>query len=142
MIKFTIPVRPRTKKNHSSIVTLKNGRTLLLPSKPYKEFEKSVCDFIKGQIKLSKPISKPINLRCIFYKEKNYKSDLMGYMQAIADALVKAKLLADDNSSIVVSTDGSRVLLDRLNPRIEVEINFLEGGKLRNMEDEIINREE
>lgn len=125
-MKFTIPVKPRTKKNHSSIVTLKNGRTLLLPSKPYKEFEKSVCDFIKEHFKGLEPIDKAINLKCIFYKDKNYKSDLMGYMQAIADALVKARLLADDNSNIVVSTNGSKVLLDKLNPRIEVEIDFLE----------------
>lgn len=124
-IRFTIPVKCRTKKNHSSIVTLKNGRTLLLPSKPYKEFEKSVCDFIKGYFKVLEPIDKAINLKCVFYKDKNYKSDLMGYMQAIADALVKAKLLTDDNSNIVVSTDGSKVLLDKSNPRIEVEISFL-----------------
>lgn len=125
MIKFTIPVRPRTKKNHSSIVTLKNGRTLLLPSKQYKEFEKQVCTFIHEAKPTSKPIDMPCNLRCIFYKEKNFRSDLMGYMQAIADALVKANVFVDDNSNIIVSTDGSKVLLDRDNPRIEVEISFL-----------------
>lgn len=125
MIKFTIPVRPRTKKNHSSIVTLKNGRTLLLPSKQYKEFEKRVCAFINQSKPTSMPIDMPCNLRCIFYKEKNFRSDLMGYMQAIADALVKAEVFADDNSNIIASTDGSKVLLDRDNPRIEVEISFL-----------------
>ena len=125
MIKFTIPVKPRTKKNHSSIVTLKNGRTLLLPSKQYKEFEKQVCTFIHEAKHTSKPIDMPCNLRCIFYKEKNFRSDLMGYMQAIADALVKAEVFADDNSNIIASTDGSKVLLDRDNPRIEVEISFL-----------------
>lgn len=125
MIKFTIPVKPRTKKNHSSIVTLKNGRTLLLPSKQYKEFEKQVCTFIHEAKSTSKPIDMPCNLKCIFYKEKNFRSDLMGYMQAIADALVKAEVFADDNSNIIASTDGSKVLLDRDNPRIEVEISFL-----------------
>ncbi len=125
MLQFTIPVKPRTKKNHSSIVTLKNGRTLLLPSKPYKEFEKSVCQFIKGYFKVLNPIDRPCNLKCVFYKDKNYKSDLMGYLQAIADALVKAGLLVDDNSNIIVSTDGSKVLLDRERPRIEVEISFI-----------------
>ena len=125
MIKFTIPVTPRTKKNHSSFVTLKNGRTLLLPSKPYREFEKQVCAFISQSKPTSKPIDMPCNMKCIFYKERNVKSDLMGYMQAIADALVKAKVLADDNTNIVCSTDGSRVMLDRDNPRIEVEISFI-----------------
>ena len=41
------------------------------------------------------------------------------------DVLVKAGVLADDSAispDIVVSTDGSRVLIDKLNPRIEIEI--------------------
>ena len=126
-MKFTIPVKPRTKKNHSSIVRLNNGKTLLLPSKQYREFEQEVIKYLNVHFKHdSKPISKRSNLKCIFYKDKNYRSDLMGYMQAIADVLVKAKILEDDNSNIVFSTDGSRVFLDKDNPRIEVEITEYE----------------
>lgn len=122
MIKFTIPVKPRTKKNHQSFVTLKNGRTILLPSKPYKEFEKLVVEHVRGLYGNIEPIDFPINLKCVFYKDADRKSDLVGYMQAIQDALVKAGFLKDDNHLIVKSTDGSEVLLDRANPRIEVEI--------------------
>lgn len=134
---FTIPVKPRTKKNHSQLVTLKNGRQMLLPSKPYKEFEKAVCDWFKdlstGRLytsdftKVSFPIHTPVNLKCHFYKDKNYKSDLTGYLQAIQDSLVKAGFLDDDNSKIIVSVNGSKVFLDRENPRIEIEVTFLEG---------------
>lgn len=125
-MEFTIPVKPRTKKNSSSFVTLKNGRTILLPSKYYREFEKEVVSFIENNFGNLEPIDKPINLCCVFYKEKNHKSDLVGYLQAIQDALVKAKFLLDDNSNIVASTDGSRVELDRTNPRIEVNIKWKE----------------
>lgn len=125
-MEFTIPVKPRTKKNSSSFVTLKNGRTILLPSKPYREFEKEVVDFVEFNYGNLKPIDKPINLKCIFYREANRKADLVGYLQAIQDALVKAGLLLDDNFNIVASTDGSRVDLDRSNPRIEVEITWKE----------------
>lgn len=125
-MEFTLPVKPRTKKNSSSFVTLRTGRTILLPSKAYREFEKEVVTNIEGMFGNLEPIDKPINLCCVFYKEKNYKSDLVGYLQAIQDALVKAKFLLDDNSNIVASTDGSRIELDRTNPRIEVKITWKE----------------
>ena len=125
VLKFTIPVKPRTKKNHSQLVTLKTGRQMLLPSKTYKEFEKEVVNFIKKHPELKLNIDEMINLECHFYKDKNYKSDLVGYLQAIQDALVKAEVLKDDNHTIVTSTDGSRVHLDRAEPRIEVYITFL-----------------
>lgn len=125
-MEFTLPVKPRTKKNSSSFVTLRTGRTILLPSKAYREFEKEVITNIEGMFGNLEPIDKPINLCCVFYKEKNYKSDLVGYLQAIQDALVKAKFLLDDNSNIVASTDGSRIELDRTNPRIEVKITWKE----------------
>lgn len=38
------------------------------------------------------------------------------------DLLVRAGVLADDNSQIVAAHDGSRVRLDRENPRVEIEI--------------------
>lgn len=123
-ITFTIPVKPRTKKNHSQLVTLKTGRQMLLPSKTYKEFEKGVLAFVKKFPQLKLKINEPINLECHFYKDKNYKSDLVGYLQAIQDALVKAEVLEDDNHTIVESTDGSKVFLDREEPRIEVFISF------------------
>ena len=68
------------------------------------------------------PVDCPVNLKCIFYKEKDYKGDLVGYLQAIQDTLVKAKVLLDDNHKIVASTNGSKVFLDREHPRIEIEI--------------------
>lgn len=128
-MKFTIPVKPRTKKNHMQLVTLKTGRQMMLPSKAYKTFEKEVLNFvaenpliIKSNDEFTLPIKDRVNLKCKFYKEKDYKSDLAGYLQAIQDALVKAGVLSDDNHKIIESTNGSKVLLDKDNPRIEIEI--------------------
>ena len=47
-------------------------------------------------------------------------------LEAIDDILVYAGTLADDNSSIIVSHDGSRVLYDKDNPRTEVYISQYE----------------
>ena len=121
-MKFTIPVKPRTKKNSQSFVTLKNGRTILLPSKPYKEFESLSVKYIEYELGNIETIDYPINLKAWFFKDKNYKSDLVGYLQALQDTLVKAKILQDDNTKIVFSTDGSRIFHDKNYPRIEVEI--------------------
>lgn len=122
-INFTINVKPRTKKNHMQLVTLKTGRQMLIPSKAYKQFEKEALkNLMISELPKYIPISEPINLKCIFYKDKDYKSDLAGYIQAIQDVLVKAKIISDDNHKIIVSTDGSKVQLDRNNPRIEIEI--------------------
>lgn len=125
---FTIGVHPRTKKNHSNIVTLKNGRTILIPSKAYKDFEKEVCLAIKDKFgNKFTPIDFPINVKALYYQNSNRRADLCNYHAALHDALVKSNLIKDDNFKIIVSTDGSRVYVDKENPRIEVEITRLEG---------------
>lgn len=95
---------------------------MLLPSKPYKAFEKEAVAQIEALYGNIEPLEGVYNLKCTFFKEKDYRSDLAGYIQAIQDALVKAGLLKDDNHKIIQSLDGCRVDLDRKNPRIEVEI--------------------
>lgn len=123
-IEFIIPTAPRTKKNHGQLVTLKTGRQLMLPSKQYLKLEKETIKFIKKNFPDIQPIDKLINMQCKFYKDRDYKADLTGYLQAIQDALVKAGVLKDDNHKIIKSVNGSEVFLDRNNPRIEVKITF------------------
>jgi len=53
--------------------------------------------------------------------------DLTNLLEAIDDVLVHYGVLSDDNSSIIVSHDGSRVLYDKARPRTEVTITCLEG---------------
>ena len=139
MIKFTIPVKCRTKKNHGQIIHTKSGRHIMLPSPQYKEFEKQVVEYITNHFGNMQPIDFPINLKCVFYKDADRKSDLVGYMQAIQDALVKAGFIEDDNHTIVKSTDGSEVLLDRKNPRIEVEVTTSMASNIKE-HNEAINK--
>ena len=39
---------------------------------------------------------------------------------------MKARVLEDDNSKIVAAHDGSRVEIDRRNPRVEIKIEEME----------------
>lgn len=118
MIKIEIPIEPVTKKNHSQVVMIK-GRPLVLPSKPYQEYERKCKQYMPL---LEAPIDYPINLKCIFYKGTHRKCDLTNLLQAVCDILVKYKILADDNYSIVSTVDGSYVEYDKENPRTEIYI--------------------
>ena len=121
MIKFSIPVAPKTKKNGMQIIQIK-GRNILIPSKQYRQFEKECLPYlnrVKAQIGV---VNYPINLKCIFYTDTKRKIDLPNLLNAIDDAMVKAGLIVDDNRDIIAGHDGSRVYHDKINPRLEIEI--------------------
>ena len=115
---FTIPLTPITKKNSQRIV-VRNGKPCILPSEKYKEYEGAALWFVP---KRGIPIDFPVNIKCIFYMPNNRPCDLTNHLESIDDVMVKAGLLKDDNYKILASHDGSRVLVDKNNPRTEVEI--------------------
>lgn len=92
----------------------------VLPSKQYVEYEKDCLKQITGKYKVN--IDYPINLKCLYYMPTRHKVDISNLMNATHDILVAANVIDDDNSRIVASVDGSRVYLDRDNPRVEIEI--------------------
>ena len=114
-----LPGEPRTKKNSSRIV-VSGSRPVLLPSKPYKEYREVCMWKIPGWQKTR--INEPVNLQCVYYLSTKRRVDLCNLIEATCDILVDAGVIADDNSKIVVSHDGSRVKLDRDNPRAEITI--------------------
>lgn len=118
MIKFTIPIAPRTKKNSSRIIIVK-GKRMIIPSELYKKYEKD-CKYHLPNIK--KPIDYPINLKCIYYMPTRRRVDLVNLLEATCDMLVHYGILQDDKSDIVYSHDGSYVAYDKNNPRTEIEI--------------------
>lgn len=78
---------------------------------------------------LENPVSVPCEVTAIFYMATRRKVDLTNLLEALDDTLVKYGILEDDNSRIIVSHDGSRVLYDKQNPRTEVTIRILKAGK-------------
>lgn len=65
-------------------------------------------------------------MRCLYYMPDHRRVDLTNLLEATDDILVKAGVLDDDRATIVAAHDGSRVLLDRKNPRVEIEITEME----------------
>ena len=113
--------RPITKKNSQRIVQIR-GHIRILPSKVYMEY----LDACRWQINVLRmgeiKISSPINLKCVYYMPTRHRVDLVNLLEATCDILVDCGVLADDNSKIVVSHDGSRVLYDKNRPRVEIII--------------------
>ena len=123
---FTILGKPITKKNSQRIVVCKN-RPMILPSKAYLKYEKDCKKYMPD----TKQIDYPINVKAVYYMPTHHRVDLTNLHEALHDILVKYNVIADDNCKINVSTDGSRVLYDRENPRTEVTITKA-GGVVEN----------
>ena len=121
-IKITLQGRPITKKNSSRVVKCGNF-TKILPSKQFTQYEKDCLRQITGDKRLK--IKEPCNLKCVYFMPTKHRVDLVNLLEATCDILVNAEVLEDDNSDIVKSHDGSEVLYDKNNPRVEIEIELL-----------------
>lgn len=125
-IEFTIPVRPATKKNSGQIIQ-DRGRSILIPSKQYKQFEKDCLPYLYRVKDTAGVINYPVNVQCTFFTETKRKIDLPNLLNAIDDAMVKSGLIIDDNRDIIAAHDGSRVFHDKFNPRIEITITEIKN---------------
>lgn len=132
-VRYLIPGRPVTKKNSQQMArNPKTGRLFPVPSKQYKAYEKSAKENLK--YKPVVPISAPVNVRCWYHLSLNKDGslpknlpDLTNLLEATDDILVKYQIIQDDNVSIVVSHDGSRVVFGNEEPFTEIEITPLNG---------------
>ncbi len=119
-IKLVVFGAPRTKKNHSRLV--RAGRRLrLLPSAAHERWARSAIAQQRSQWR-EPPLVAPVAVRATFYRERNV-GDLVNYLQALADALEAAGVVANDR--LIASWDGSRLGKDTGRPRIELELALL-----------------
>jgi Holliday junction resolvase RusA-like endonuclease len=123
-----IPLNPRTKKNNQQIlINGKTGKPFVAQNAKYKLYEQEAGWFLK---KPSKPIDQPVQVKCLFYRDSKRRCDLTNLLEAIDDILVHYGILADDNFSIIYSHDGSRVFVDKENPRTEIVIEDIRSYNL------------
>lgn len=124
----TIPMEPRTKKNSMKIagrgnrcpVCGKHQLQYIRQGDAHDAYARKAVYFLRPRPET--PIGGPVNVRCLFYMGTRRKVDLTNLLEAVDDLLVQAGILADDNSLVIVSHDGSRVLYDHATPRTEIEI--------------------
>ena len=117
---FTIPVAPKTKKNHQRIIWNRAKKApMIIPSPQYKQYEDECSMFVPRQ---KQPIDFPVNVKALFYMPTRRAVDLNNLEAALADILVKYRVLEDDNMMILTTWNGSEVHYDKLHPRTEVTI--------------------
>lgn len=144
---IVIPGCPRTKKNGITFSMFrfdqKTKRKILRPKpitilkKPYMEWTKIATQTLvvwkSKQNGTSFPLMHKMNMKCLFYMDPKISVvDLSALYEGIQDVMqgkgyagVPAQyyqIIADDNSRIIGSHDGSRVLVDAVNPRMEITL--------------------
>ena len=98
----------------------------MAPSKEFADYQELCLRQIKTP---QMAISEAVNVKAVYYMPNRRRVDLVNLLEATCDILVKAGVLADDCAAVVAGHDGSRVLLDRQRPRVEIEITGMEEIK-------------
>ena len=122
MVKFKIHLPPVTKKNSPRIFKkkTKTGKLVpfIVPSERFMDYQAKCWVYVPKE----ETISRPINIKAIYYMPTRRVVDITNLHSSLHDVLVHYRVIEDDDCKIVASTDGSRVLHDKTNPRTEVEI--------------------
>lgn len=118
-INITLYGRPITKKN--SLQIIKAGRKRKpIPSEQFLAYQEA-C--LYQLLKAPNTSEENLNMQCLYYMPTRHRVDLVNLLQATCDILVKAKVIKDDNFKVIASHDGSRVLYDKMNPRVEITLS-------------------
>lgn len=126
MLQLTIIGKPITKKNSQRILrNRRTGKPFVAPSAQYEAYRKAFI-LQAGKYTPKEPIAVPVAVCAIYYMPDKRRVDITNLMNATHDLLQDSAIIADDSSKIVKSVDGSRVLLDRENPRVEILIKEYE----------------
>lgn len=129
---LTILGPPRTKKTSNRIVQVR-GKPRVLPSKANVSWTMAAVLQLRSALRRAPsdlPVvvlpyfAAPVGCRALVYRDA-LRGDLIGYLQAIADALEQAGVVTNDK--LIESWDGSRMLKDARNPRVEITIEAVES---------------
>ncbi len=119
--RLTVLGNPATKKT-SNRVFRRSGRIIVAPSAVHARWLRMALAQLKTQWKRP-PLQIPVSIAAIFYRADRRRVDLVNAMQALADALQAAGVVANDR--LIASWDGSRLNRDPARPRIELQIAVL-----------------
>ena len=116
---LSIPVPPRTKKNHGRAFGIRQSRGYVR----YRDYLVSAMKPLLSSLDL--PLAaRPYNLCARYYVDpKGKTADLFGLHQGLADALQNAEVICND--WYFRTADGSAVIPDDPHPRVEVIITPL-----------------
>lgn len=122
ILKWRIP----SKKNSKQLLQ-RWWRTMIVSSANYLKWENEQLNYLDTQFLTKINPLWPYRIECIFYMIDKRKTDLSNKFESVADLLVKAKILADDNYEIIPEIILKYWWYDKLNSRVEILINKLEN---------------
>lgn len=117
-LRFTITSPPRTKKNSVRVV---GGR--VLPSQAWVAWRDNALFQLPNQYYVMQPpkwTGGPASICALFYMDAARKVDAVNLYQGLSD-LLEARGCVDDDT-VFKDWDGSRVYVDKKDPRVEVTI--------------------
>ena len=123
-MKLVIDGAPRTKKNSRKHIR-RAGKIVPIPSDAWRFWLNTARVFISSRERRPFPLfpDEALNCRAVFFRDAR-RGDAVGYYQGLADLLEKLQIVANDAQ--IVTWDGSRMALDRENPRVELELELAE----------------
>lgn len=162
-----LPGIPMTKKTSQRIIRFGRNREFVkvMPSEQFCAWFDDLMKF-GGQIRREAeragfvlPIAGPVEVTATVYRKTN-TGDLLGYLQSVGDA-IQARIERDEydqkkqrdvrklvrdglgiiqDDKQIASWDGSRLLKDAANPRIELDVVQLQGSLLDTEPDADVDR--
>lgn len=119
---LTLPGPPRTKKNSATISRV-GTRVVLRPSEAWMAWRDAVrVAALRAGWHRHAPIAAPVNCAALFYRDAR-RGDACGYYQGLADVLEEIGVVDDDKR--IEQWDGSRLLVDRADPRVVLTLTPL-----------------
>ena len=124
MIALTLPGAPRTKKNSANIM-MAGTKKIVKPSEAWLAWRDSVQRwFLQQPASFRRPYPLPVadyNIAAHFYRDAA-RGDSTGYYQGVADVLQELNIITNDVQ--LVQWDGSRLFVDKRNPRVELTLTL------------------
>jgi hypothetical protein len=119
--RLVISSPPRTKKT-SNVLAVAGRRRVVLPSQAWRRWARTAeITFLDGETLrawyANGPILCALNCRALFYRDAD-RGDAVGFYQGLADLLEQRGVVENDRQ--IRSWDGSRLLIDRTRPRVEL----------------------
>lgn len=114
-IRLVIFGAPRTKKTSNQLARA-GMRHVVLPSAAWRRWAHTAP--VKRPSGVAFPLPcQPYNCAAVFYRDAN-RGDAVGYYQGLGDLLESRDIIRNDK--YIAQWDGSRLMVDRENPRVEL----------------------
>lgn len=126
-VTFTVLGAPRSKKNSQRIIRVRGVPRIVQSKQACGWEEMAVLQLrsqwnrcTRGMADGAQPLAGNVNLRAIVYRDRAGRADLLNFLAAVSDAIEGAGIVANDDQ--IGGLDGSRMMIDRKNPRVEITL--------------------